>query len=158
MAAMQFPGFGWRRFDEQFRLGQEAHPSRSWGVLDSELWITVAAAPVMTASQSGSWTPYSSVGACAPKTGFCFGFNSVRGCHFRACKFLHKCSKCFAFGHSALLCRSSVGLSQVRSAGHKNVGSSKHVGKVEHGKSSGSSLNGGAQSGSSFQLGKTINK
>ena len=31
MAAMQFPGFGWRRYDKQFRLGQEAHPSRSWG-------------------------------------------------------------------------------------------------------------------------------
>ena len=140
-----------RCYDEQFRLGQEAHPSRSWGTLDSELWITVAAAPIVSALQSGSLTPYSSVGARAPKAGFCFGFNSARGFHFCACTFLHKCSKSFAFGHSALLCRSSV--SQVRSAGQKSVGSFKHVGQVEYGKGNGSSLNGGAQSRSSFQAG-----
>ncbi len=43
-AAAQFPGFGRRSYDEQFRLHQEVCLSRSWALLDTELWVTVAAA------------------------------------------------------------------------------------------------------------------
>ena len=46
-AAVQFPGPGWRNYDEQFRLRLEANPSRSWASMDMELWVTVAAAGSM---------------------------------------------------------------------------------------------------------------
>ena len=41
-ASVQFPGRGWRVYDEQFRLRLEAQPNWSWGELDVELWITIA--------------------------------------------------------------------------------------------------------------------
>ena len=46
LASVQFPGLAWRTYDEQFRLKQELDPMRSWGDLDYELWLTVAAAGV----------------------------------------------------------------------------------------------------------------
>ncbi len=51
LAAIQFPGFGWRVYDQQFRLKQELNPMRAWGVIDIELWLTVTAAGV-TAPES----------------------------------------------------------------------------------------------------------
>ena len=35
-AAVQFQGTGWRLYDEQFRIGQEMQPSRSWAELDAD--------------------------------------------------------------------------------------------------------------------------
>ena len=155
MAALQFPGFGWRRYDEQFRLGQESNPSRSWGALDSELWITVAAAPVLTASQGGTSAAFAATGPRGQKKGYCFGFNGPRGCHFRVCKFLHKCSRCNAFGHGALFCRSGF---QPKSSGPKYTGQAKSLAKTEQVHTGGKyPLNNGAQaSGSSFHGGKSF--
>ena len=46
-SAARFPGYGWRAYDTQFRLRQEREPTRSWAVVDSELWLMTAAAPYM---------------------------------------------------------------------------------------------------------------
>ena len=46
MASIQFPGLSWKHYDEQFRLRQEKNPMRSWGSIDMELWLTVAAVGV----------------------------------------------------------------------------------------------------------------
>ncbi len=108
LAAAQFPGLGWRSYDEQFRLRQEVHPSRSWAVLDSELWLTVAAAA------STSFLPVAANNHMAmgrnvssnSKGGLlaCHAFNAG-SCRWNPCKYPHRCSSCSRFGHGAATCR-----------------------------------------------------
>ena len=97
LAAAQFPGFGWRSYDEQFRLRQEANPSRSWAVLDMELWVTVAAAfsllPVATTTSTAS----SAGKNTQSKQSSCFSFNSTNGCRWNPCKYAHRCNRCARF-------------------------------------------------------------
>ena len=45
-AAIQFSGYGWRVYDEQFRLKQEAQPDQSWADLDPKLQLTIGACAV----------------------------------------------------------------------------------------------------------------
>ena len=116
MAAIQYPGLGWRTYDEQFRLMQESVPGRSWGNLDTELWLTVAAVSASSPTNSSLRAPTSSVvqpvGLKPPtKTGLCYAYNSTKGCNFSSCRFAHVCSKCFRGGHGAPWCR-MAGLSR----------------------------------------------
>lgn len=105
-ASFQFPGWGWKAYDEQFRLRQEANPSRSWGVVDPELWLTVAAAAVTHSSfATRAAQPQGPQGA---KQGHCFAFNSFKGCHFKSCRFQHRCDKCLREGHGAHICRGNT--------------------------------------------------
>ncbi|XP_038055106.1 uncharacterized protein LOC119727323 [Patiria miniata] len=67
-AHIQFPGQGWKVYDEQFRLKQEADPPRSWGQIDSELWLTVAAVGLNSPSYSRGGLP----AAQTPRTGNSF--------------------------------------------------------------------------------------
>ena len=104
-AALQFPGWGWKAYDEQFRLRQESNPAQSWGIVDSELWLTVAGAAVTSNYNSSStFTPAASQ---TPKQGFCFAYNSYKGCHYKGCRFLHKCSRCYQSSHGLHVCRGS---------------------------------------------------
>ena len=41
---VRFGGYNWRAYDVQFRLRQARQPHRSWAVIDTELWLTVATA------------------------------------------------------------------------------------------------------------------
>ena len=34
----RFGGWGWRSYDQQFRMRQESHPQNSWSIIDGELW------------------------------------------------------------------------------------------------------------------------
>lgn len=126
LAAVQFSGFGWRAYDEQFRLRRAADPTSSWGQMDVELWVTVAAAAQMGPSPrqtiagyntaySGSKNSYGFINSGGNgrvnspgnrfAAGHCFAFNKSQGCNFPNCKFAHKCSSCSRFGHNALSCR-----------------------------------------------------
>ena len=33
------PGFGWRKYDEQFRLKLVSTPHMAWDVIDNHLWL-----------------------------------------------------------------------------------------------------------------------
>ena len=103
-ASIQFPGNGWKLYDEQFRLKQEANPARSWGELDSELWLTVAAVGVNLPStaRAGQLVPRTGHTNCA---GQCFAYNLFTGCHIPNCKYAHSCHKCLRPGHGASRCR-----------------------------------------------------
>ncbi len=112
LAANQFPGHGWRLYDEQFRLKLEMIPTRPWGNLDMELWLTVAAAGVAPPAAPGStWSSsfaVQQVNKSKPanfKSRVCFAFNNGQGCFGRVCKFAHQCSKCSSTGHGAYQCR-----------------------------------------------------
>ena len=110
-ASVQFPGLGWRNYDEQFRLRMEANPSRSWASMDMELWVTVAAAgsmlPAANAHTNPSRNQYS-LGS-NPVRNACFAFNSVAGCRWNSCRYVHSCSRCARSGHGASSCRVAGG-------------------------------------------------
>ena len=42
-AASRFGGWGWRSYDQQFRMRQQSQPSRSWSIIDGELWALYVA-------------------------------------------------------------------------------------------------------------------
>ena len=104
-ASLQFVGFGWRVYDEQFRLKQEINPSRSWAEIDMELWVTVMGVPM---TSQGFRPSGASLAALTPssqnKMGHCFAYNSIQGCHYTGCKYSHSCTHCFRPGHGASRC------------------------------------------------------
>ena len=100
-AAVQFSGFGWRVYDEQFRLKQEIMPSRSWAEIDMELWVTVTGVSLSSPAVSQSTSMFPS----RPKRfGLCFAFNGSQGCNFGGCKYVHACKTCSRPGHGAFRC------------------------------------------------------
>ena len=112
MASVQFQGYGWRTYDEQFRLKMEIDPSRSWGEIDMELWVTVAAVPV---TQSVNRTMNGQMGAPASRNmrvGHCFAFNGTQGCTLPGCRYAHTCSRCLRSGHGAMRCHMGYGASR----------------------------------------------
>ena len=124
MAAVQFPGTGWRSYDEQFRLRQEIYPSRSWAALDVELWLTVAASAVTNNVSLNAGKPQ--VVGLRHSGKVCYAFNSAGGCKFFGCKYMHQCSKYSRSGHGAHACRSMGSAGQrSRTAFTKSVGNPK---------------------------------
>ena len=132
LASIQFSGFGWRTYDEQFCLRRAADPSSSWGEMDLELWVTVAAAatvgygPRQVSNLHGNIVTnnniaHASVANGGPFStgnrsggGVCFAFNKAQGCRFALCRFAHRCSACSRVRHNALSCRMLVGNSNAR--------------------------------------------
>ena len=132
-ASHQFPGLGWRAYDEQFRLRRAADPASSWADMDLELWVTVAAmsgglgasnARAFSGTEAGGFGADREWGR-ASSLGVCFAFNKPKSCSYVRCKFLHKCSVCARFGHGAQACRMG---SQPR-AGGSNPGKAYVAGK-----------------------------
>ena len=76
--------------------------------MDIELWVTVAASIGYNSrphvADSGRAGP--SRGS-RTVVGLCSAFNEASGCCFASCKFAHKCSSCFRYGHGASGCRSA---------------------------------------------------
>lgn len=130
-AASKFGGWGWRSYDQQFRMRQQAHPNRSWAVIEGELWALYVAVPMnrafptqpFPARGSGSGLPRSQLprsqfvrrSTTGPynrpqtqsflsKDRICFPFNKG-SCTRNDCWYSHKCSKCRAEGHGASRCK-----------------------------------------------------
>ena len=129
-ASLQFPGFGWRSYDEQFRLRQAANPARSWAELDMELWVTVAAASALVPvhASAGNHGNVRSIfnqgragtGYQVAATHVCFAFNSDKGCNWQRCRFSHRCKRCNMEGHGITTCN-VVKVSNVRFNANSNV-------------------------------------
>ncbi len=130
LASVQFSGFGWRTYDEQFRLRHAVNPASSWGDMDIELWVTVAAAASIGSATPRPKNRYNTFGPAAggrgnlpgPRSlgsgGVCYAFNRAQGCRFAPCKFVHKCSVCSRANHNALNCRVRFGSQPAASAGN----------------------------------------
>ena len=129
-ASLQFPGFGWRSYDEQFCLRQAANPARSWAELDMELWVTVAAASALVPvhASAGNHGNVRSIfnqgragtGYQVAATHVCFAFNSDKGCNWQRCRFSHRCKRCNMEGHGITTCN-VVKVSNVRFNANSNV-------------------------------------
>ena len=123
-AASRFSGWGWREYDRNFRMRMQAHPQKSWAVIDGELWALYVVVP---ASPQSSWGFNNEIsqgeqnrfrgsntkfgqneGRLGSSTGgFCFAFN--RGnCSKPQCHFRHVCDICNEEGHGSVSCKHSM--------------------------------------------------
>ena len=118
-AASRSGAYGWRSYDEQFRLKMHRYPQNSWASMDGELWNMFIAVPsqmVFPANKGGRGGAQANFrgfgrgqkggnrrngGAAA---GICFAFNNNSGCSYNPCKFKHACQKCNSGGHGASTC------------------------------------------------------
>ncbi len=120
--AARFPGYGWRSYDQQWRMRQQSQPQRSWSLIDGELWsVYVTSSNVgpfntwgsgfrqqyVTRGSKNTNTAASSGGSGSRAAGsgkVCFSFNRQQSCSRKNCMYIHKCSKCNAVGHGAAKC------------------------------------------------------
>ena len=112
-AASRYAGWGWKTYDTQFRLRQQRVPSRSWSIIDGELWTIYVATSSYNVNASRGTNPSSFRNGGQGKNqtggskrgGVCFEFNKPEGCKRQSCKFMHRCSKCNGAGHKAQFCK-----------------------------------------------------
>ena len=127
---VRYGGHNWRSYDSQFRLRQARHPHRSWAIIDTELWLTIAT-PSPAASPfapnfpfpSGRSQPfrtfdrgsrrgdlpsprqYGPFRSPGPRTQLpCFAFNDTGACARTNCRYTHRCSICGATTHGSSSC------------------------------------------------------
>lgn len=97
LGATQYGGFGWRKYDEEFRLRLSANPSKSFGIVDTELWLLYMKSDgrgdqwlggqSSNANFRGSWQPKQK-GAIL----YCYNFQEHSTCSYgNKCRFAHKC-------------------------------------------------------------------
>ena len=88
-AARDHPGTThWRDYDEQFRTRKASDPLRPWGMIDSQLWMSIFCKPAVSSQPSA-------VNDLPP----CKFFNSGYGCNRKYCRFKHVCSSCKSPSH-----------------------------------------------------------
>ena len=85
LAEKRHKGLGWYYYDQQFRLRMGRDPSRSWGKIDSELWLLYISSPEVSVQK---------VTNPVPSRGKCFDFNYKSLCTRPSCRFLHNCIEC----------------------------------------------------------------
>ena len=120
----RFGGWGWRSYDQQFRMRQESHPQNSWSIIDGELWSVYVTSSSVSSSnrfqqqnkgyRSGFRQQFKSRSITSTQFGFmatgssdriCFDFNKQASCSRKNCLYSHKCSKCKEVGHGAINCK-----------------------------------------------------
>ena len=126
----RFGGYNWRSYDVQFRLRQARQPQRSWALIDTELWLTVAAVNAQQSYSRGQpFRAYdrpayratlpgkryeaargSGQGARGSGQGsLCFAYNKQGTCNRPNCPYGHRCSRCGARSHGSHACKPTIG-------------------------------------------------
>ena len=81
----EFPGMGWRNYEEQFRLHQVIS-YQNWSKLKADLWLGLIAVP--------PWPENNQTPTQVPtQAGVCFSYNRGR-CNATNCRYAHVCSIC----------------------------------------------------------------
>ncbi|XP_033738797.1 uncharacterized protein LOC117326238 isoform X2 [Pecten maximus] len=113
-AHTSFGGYGWKNYDSQFRLRQASDPSRSWGTIDAELWLTCLGQSSFGVQQNRgvqNWPTNNQKVCYAYQKGACQRFN---------CQFDHLCSRCWG-SHPSMNCyKSGFAQNPLRGAGNMN--------------------------------------
>ena len=98
-------------YDKEFRLHMARNPMRSWSMILQQAWSLRLKDRIMSTNNWANSYPKNN----APNhqqsrsTEPCRRFNRGR-CNFGAnCKFEHRCSYCFKFGHGSVNCRKAQG-------------------------------------------------
>ena len=121
--AQRFNSNGWVHYDLEFRLEQALNPMRSWACYDSDLLLEKLALPTFAglASMSGqqsvphanrvrnNFRPNQQSASGRPQQVplHCFNYNTSGSCKRFSCKYPHRCSVCFKYGHPATGCTSA---------------------------------------------------
>ena len=83
-------------YDKDFRIHMSNHPRRSWSIILQQAWTVRLREKVKPHSH----------GEGEKKADLCKMLNKTGKCSFGAsCKFEHRCSYCFKFGHGAYNCQ-----------------------------------------------------
>ena len=101
-ASQKYVGFGWRVYDEQFRLRQ-AIELKSWGEIRSDLWLRCFSGQSAVFSQPHAhYAPTALTGnrVSGPK---CIDFNTGQ-CHWSNCRYQHACFICSSQLHGKHTC------------------------------------------------------
>ncbi|XP_048259891.1 uncharacterized protein LOC124131726 [Haliotis rufescens] len=125
MAATRMKGYGWRSYDQQFRLRHAHNPHEPWSVINNELWLMFA-----TPSSSVSinpMNPYYRQGQGqgqdvkpnmrAKRQLPCYDFNLTK-CSRSVCRYAHVCTSC-SKPHPSRLCKNMSKLAHVNSPNGK---------------------------------------
>lgn len=91
LAASRSQGYGWRDYDEQYRLKRARYPSLPWGPVDLDFWALCVQ------------QPQPQVQAINQASRICFDYNYKGVCYRFPCPYLHQCGKCAA-GHPSKSC------------------------------------------------------
>ena len=103
-------------YDREFRRHMERHPTCSWGVILQQAWT-------MYLKDRNTYTPGSkNMSGHAGKSGnvncrLCFDYNEGNCTYGAKCKFEHKCSFCFKYGHGVWNCRRAANKNKQGSGG-----------------------------------------
>jgi hypothetical protein len=117
-ASEKWAGFGWRTYDEQFRVIMDSSPDTRWDDVNNRLWMLH-----ITPSTSAPSTPY--LGNAQGRNRFqgegsgqrpsgtnkakggkiCWPFNKEGCFKGESCTFEHKCENCGEYGHRKSNCK-----------------------------------------------------
>jgi hypothetical protein len=118
-AATKWGGYGWRTYDEQFRVLMSSCPSMKWNEINQRLWLLHITPSALTPSTSGTGTskstPFSNRGSGFRPSGstgsakkakegkICYAFNKGQCTRGKSCFYEHKC-ECGEYGHGKNNC------------------------------------------------------
>ena len=93
-------------YDKEFRLHMSRFPQRSWAIILQQAWSMRLKDRVVNRLNNSSPGGNGYSGSSRTRVNDpCRRFNRGR-CNFgSSCKYEHRCSYCFKFGHSTLNCR-----------------------------------------------------
>ena len=87
-------------YDKDFRLHLARHPKRSWAIILQQAWSVRLKDKLKHSSQSSSHSNRSD-----SWKDICKRFNRGDCASGNDCKYEHRCSFCFKFGHGVINCR-----------------------------------------------------
>jgi len=94
--------FGWKNYDEQFRLKIAGNPSASWGEIDLEFWLIYVNNNTQVGVQlnTGSQPIHK-----------CYAFNYGGSCKKSNCTYGHCCLRCYG-AHPLIYCNKMGGVQE----------------------------------------------
>ena len=104
-AARDHEGRGWAKYDQRFRSHREADPTRPWGMIDSQLWLTLFTKPAHQSAGAGTTQQTRSDDQRKPNLdNACYFYNKPKGCMRPSCPYKHSCARCSSSDHPISAC------------------------------------------------------
>ena len=109
--SLTFPWENVYLYDKDFRIHMSKHPEQNWSIILQQAWSLRLREKTNNLGTVGNHAPFSSVsqtnakGKTVTLDDVCRHFNKGRWPFGSSCRFKHRCSYCFKFGHAILSCR-----------------------------------------------------
>ena len=94
-------------YDKDFRIHMSKNPTRSWGIILQQAWSLRLRDRISNSNHSSNHNNHShnSLGNREKSSDICKRYNKGKCTFGSTCKYEHRCSYCFRFGHSIINCR-----------------------------------------------------